>query len=203
MLNKELRSASVKRVSKETEISINLQLDKPRKIHIDTPVQFFNHMLEAMAFHGRLDLDVKARGDIEVDPHHLVEDTGIVFGECLQKIFSLGPVNRFGSAKIPMDDALSEVVLDAGGRAYLHYDASYDQQRISDFDVNLVREFMMAVSVNAQINLHAIVHYGKNSHHMVESLFKAFGRSILEAYAKSDDEMSTKGVVSESSSSLS
>lgn len=189
------RSASLERTSAETRISVALGLDPGDAVRIDTPVPFFNHMLEALAFHGRLALQVRARGDVEVDAHHLVEDVGLVLGDCLREARGDSAVTRFGSALVPMDDALAEVVIDAGGRPYLHYSASYPQPLVGTFDVALVREFLLAVATRARINVHATVRRGVNSHHMVEALFKALGRALAAAYAPSAAAMSTKGRV--------
>lgn len=186
------RSASLERNTKETRITLAVELDRHGNVRIDTPVPFFSHMLEAMAFHGRFGLQVQARGDVEVDPHHLVEDVGLVLGDCLRKARN-GSVERFGAALVPMDDALSEVVVDVGGRPYLHYDARYPQHLVGTFDVALVREFLLAMAMHARINLHATVRHGVNTHHMVEALFKALGRALAAAYAPSRAAMSTKG----------
>ena len=189
------RSASLERTSAETRISVALGLDPGDPARIDTPVPFFNHMLEALAFHGRMALQVRARGDVEVDAHHLVEDVGLVLGDCLREARGDSAVTRFGSALVPMDDALAEVVIDAGGRPYLHYAASYPQPLVGTFDVALVREFLLAVATRARINVHATIRRGVNSHHMVEALFKALGRALAAAYAPSAAAMSTKGRV--------
>lgn len=187
------RSARLERTSAETRIAVELGLDLSDPVRIDTPVPFFNHVLEALAFHGRFALQVRARGDVEVDPHHLVEDVGLVLGDCLREARGDAAVTRFGSALVPMDDALAEVVIDAGGRPYLHYSASYPQPLAGAFDVALVREFLLAVTTRARINVHATVRRGVNTHHMVEALFKALGRALAAAYAPSAAAMSTKG----------
>ena len=193
MATGERRSACVERNTKETRITAVLGLDQRGTVRIDTPVPFFSHMLEAMAFHGGFELQVRARGDVEVDPHHLVEDVGLVLGDCLREARGESAVVRFGSAVVPMDDALSEVVLDVGGRPYLHYEASYPQPVAGTFDVALVREFLLAMTMRARINVHATVRHGINAHHMVEALFKALGRALAAAYAPSGGAMSTKG----------
>lgn len=187
------RSARLERTSAETRIAVELGLDLSAPVRIDTPVPFFNHVLEALAFHGRFALQVRARGDVEVDPHHLVEDVGLVLGDCLREACGDAAVTRFGCALVPMDDALAEVVIDAGGRPYLHYSASYPQPLAGAFDVALVREFLLAVTTRARINVHATVRRGVNTHHMVEALFKALGRALAAAYAPSAAAMSTKG----------
>lgn len=193
MATAEPRRASLERTSAETRIAVALGLDRSAPVRIDTPVPFFNHMLEALAFHGRFELQVRAGGDVEVDAHHLVEDVGLVLGDCLREARGESAVMRFGSALVPMDDALAEVVLDVGGRPYLHYAAVYPQPLVGAFDVALVREFLLAVTTRARINVHATVRRGVNSHHMVEALFKALGRALAAAYAPSAAAMSTKG----------
>ena len=191
----QLRSARSERRTEETQIAVQVGLDRGGAVRVDTPVPFFNHMLHAMAFHGGLALDVRARGDVEVDAHHLVEDVGLVLGDCLRQARGSTPVVRFASALVPMDDALAEVVIDVGGRPYLHYDANYPQPRAGSFDVALVREFLIGLAMRAQINIHATLRRGANAHHMVEALFKALGRALASAYARSDRAMSTKGQV--------
>jgi imidazoleglycerol-phosphate dehydratase len=187
------RCARVERRTNETQITARLALDDPGDVNIVTPVPFFSHMLEAMSLHGGFALSVCARGDVEVDPHHLVEDVGLVLGDCLRAVRDLGPVRRFASALIPMDDALAEVAVDVGGRPYLHYAARYPQSTVGTFEVALVREFLGALATRAQINLHATVRHGENAHHMVEALFKALGRALAGAYAPATGGMSTKG----------
>ena len=189
------RHTRVERSTKETQVTIELGLDQAGPVRIDTPVPFLSHMLEAMGFHGGFALQVRARGDVEVDPHHLVEDVGLVLGDCLRELRDLAPVARFASALIPMDDALAEVAVDVGGRPYLHYTAHYPQPAAGEFDVALVREFFAAVAMRAQINLHATVRHGENAHHMVEALFKGLGRALAAAYARAAGGMSTKGDV--------
>ena len=188
-------SERVERTTKETSIVVELDIDTPGQVEVATPVPFFDHMLHAMAFHGGFSLRVQATGDTEVDDHHLVEDTGIVLGQCLQRISARQPVVRFGSALVPMDDALAEVVVDAGGRGYCHYDARFPQARVGSFDVSLVREFVVAIAVHARLNLHAMVRHGLNSHHMIEALYKALGRALFAAYRPAATVRSTKGSV--------
>ncbi|HOV63403.1 MAG TPA: imidazoleglycerol-phosphate dehydratase HisB [Spirochaetia bacterium] len=189
------RSVEVKRTTKETEISLRLSVEGGEQI-IDTPIPFFNHMLTSLAFHGGMGLRLKARGDVDVDPHHLVEDTGIILGDAIARVIQeYGPVRRFGFSVIPMDDALSEVAIDACGRPYLVYTADYPQGTCGEFDVSLVREFLLGLANTARINIHASCRYGYNSHHMVESLFKATGRALKEALtpAERGKTLSTKG----------
>ena len=189
------RRARVERHTNETQITVAIGLDDGGSVSIDTPVPFFSHMLEAMSFHGGFSLSVRARGDVEVDPHHLVEDVGLVLGDGLRAARGAVGVVRFASALVPMDDALAEVVVDVGGRPYLHYEANYPQPAAGDFDVALVREFLLALAMRAAINLHVTLRHGANAHHMVEALFKALGRALAAAYAPSGRAMSTKGRV--------
>ncbi|MBN1696245.1 MAG: imidazoleglycerol-phosphate dehydratase HisB [Spirochaetales bacterium] len=188
-----------KRTTKETDIHIEIDPDAGGNISIATGLPFMDHLLHAMAFHGGFGFIVKAKGDIDVDPHHLVEDTGIVLGEALKSIVSNhGVITRFSHAIIPMDDALSEVVIDVCGRPTLAYTADFPQDRVGDFDVSLLREFLAGLSARAGMSLHAHIRYGENSHHMAESLFKALGKAIKAAYAKpveNNGEMSTKGTI--------
>lgn len=191
--------ATVKRKTKETDISVTIDFTSSESITVDTKIPFFNHMLRAMAFHGAFGLDVYARGDIDVDPHHVVEDIGLVTGDVLSDILvEYGAVSRYGYSVIPMDDSLSEVVIDVCGRPYFRYVADLPQGRVGDFDVALIREYLYALTVRAKINLHAEIRYGLNSHHMIESLFKALGRAIHAAYIPLNSEnssMSTKGTI--------
>ena len=175
---------------------IEFDPDAQEGIEIDTGVPFVNHLLEAMAFHGGFGLKIQARGDVEVDHHHIVEDIGLVFGSALHKVATdYGNVHRFGYSVIPMDEALSEVTIDVCGRPTLVFTDSFPQGRIGDFDLCLIQEFLKALTSRAKIALHAKVRYGENSHHMAESLFKALGKSLREAYSKSEDLRSTKGTL--------
>ena len=190
----------INRKTAETDIFIKLDLESTEKPRISTGLPFFDHMLHAMSFHGRFYLEIKASGDIEVDPHHLVEDTGLVLGQVLLKSFrEKGAINRYGNSKIPMDDALSEVVVDVCGRPYLSYKVDFPQEKSGNFANFLFKEFFQALVSEAKINLHLISHYGENSHHISESLFKASGIAIEYAFrktgAKGTDSMSTKGVI--------
>ncbi|HUZ17212.1 MAG TPA: imidazoleglycerol-phosphate dehydratase [Spirochaetia bacterium] len=192
------RSVSVSRTTGETHIeaTLNLSRREPTELKIELP--FFGHLLHAMAFHGGFSLRLLGRGDIDVDAHHLVEDIGIVLGGAFAKVpEEFGPVARFGHAVIPMDDALSEATVDACGRPYLVYTASYPQERSGSFEMALIREFLLGFANGARINLHAHCRYGENSHHMAESLFKAIGKALSSAFAPSDSSspLSTKGVL--------
>jgi imidazoleglycerol-phosphate dehydratase len=193
------RIITLTRSTRETRIELTLDLSRLEPIELTLPLPFFEHMLRALAFHGGFSLKLRAEGDIEVDPHHLVEDIGLVLGDALSRIpGEYGAVARFGHSVIPMDDALSEATIDACGRPYLVYEAVYPQPRAGSFDMALIREFLLALTNTAAINLHALCRYGKNSHHMVEALFKAVGKALAQAYepAQSAGPRSTKGMLS-------
>ena len=187
------------RKTNETDIRLTLDLGIKAVPEISTGLPFFDHLLYAMAFHGGFYLSLQATGDIDVDPHHLVEDTGIVLGSALKEMFvQSGGVARYGYSAIPMDDALSEVVIDVCNRSYLVYDLTFPQNRSGDFDMWLLKEFFQGLVNNASINVHCICRYGENSHHMAESLFKALGKALAQSYApvsKDSSQMSTKGVL--------
>ncbi|MBB6480252.1 imidazoleglycerol-phosphate dehydratase HisB [Spirochaeta isovalerica] len=190
----------IKRETAETKIFLKLDLESRNKPAISTGLPFFDHMLYAMAFHGKFFLELKADGDVDVDPHHLVEDTGLVLGQAFLKSFrDKGAINRYGQAKIPMDDALSEVVIDVCNRPYLVYNVSYPQEMSGNFANYLFKEFFQAFVSEAKINLHLLSHYGENSHHISESLFKAMGIALEYAFRKTGasgtESMSTKGVI--------
>jgi imidazoleglycerol-phosphate dehydratase len=178
------RSASYARKTNETDIAVEVRPARREAIRVETGVPFFSHVLQAMAFHGGFGVEIRAKGDLEVDEHHLVEDTGIVLGEALRRLVEQhGPVARFGHAVIPMDDALAEVAIDVCGRPYLVYSAQFPQERVGSFQVALLREFLGALANRAGINVHARVHYGENSHHMAEAMFKALGVALGRAYS--------------------
>lgn len=193
------RSTELSRKTAETDISLKLNIDGSGISTINTGIGFFDHMLTLFSKHGLLDLEVKACGDLQVDAHHTVEDTGIVLGQALKE--ALGDkksIKRYGTSHVPMDEALAMVSLDFGGRPYLVCNVSYTNERVGDMDTELVEEFFRAVSTNAGMNLHINVLYGSNNHHIAEAVFKAFGRAVDEA-ARKDDRiegvMSTKGTL--------
>jgi imidazoleglycerol-phosphate dehydratase len=192
---------TVSRATKETDICLSLlqRGSGPERVHADTQLPFFDHMLTAMAFHGGFGLSLKARGDIGVDYHHLVEDTGLVLGEAFHRLLERnGAVRRFGHAIIPMDEALSEAVIDVAERACLVYRAEYPQTHAGVFPLALLKEFFYSFTQKACVNLHLLCRYGENSHHMAEALFKAFGKALCRAYAPregSREDMSTKGAL--------
>jgi len=192
-----MSQARVERSTKETKIVLEIDWARNEPPQISTGVPFFDHMLTACAFHGGFFLKVAAEGDLAVDPHHLVEDTGIVLGQALRQTqTSLGATARFGHAVIPMDEALAEVTIDACGRAYWVYQAEYPQTHAGAFDLSLVREFWIGLANQAAINLHGTVRYGTNGHHMAEALFKALGKALAQAYAPRKGQiLSTKGTL--------
>jgi imidazoleglycerol-phosphate dehydratase len=177
------RRATIKRKTAETDIALTLALDGTGQRRIQTPVPFFNHMLEAVARHGLYDLDLQATGDVEVDPHHLVEDVGICLGQAFRD--ALGDragITRYGDATIPMDEALVSAAVDFSGRAAFVYLADCLKGRVvGTFDVELGREFFGGFAASALCNLHLEVRYGENAHHMIEALFKAFARATSAA----------------------
>ncbi|TVQ41272.1 MAG: imidazoleglycerol-phosphate dehydratase HisB [Spirochaetaceae bacterium] len=193
------QQAEVIRETKETRITVRVDLSDASTIDVDTGIAFFDHMLTGMAFHGSIGLSVRAEGDLDVEYHHTVEDVGLVFGDALHQVFNqVGSVHRFGHAIIPMDDALGEAVVDVCNRPYLVYNADYPQDYCGRFPVALFREFFWALAVRARINLHLIARYGLNSHHMTEALFKAMGRALSQAYTPKSgggSTMSTKGTL--------
>lgn len=194
-----MRQATIKRNTKETQIEISLNLDEQSGIEIDTGIGFLNHMLTLFAKHGRFGLIVKAHGDLDVDPHHTTEDTGIVLGECFKQ--ALGDkvgIERYGTEFVPMDETLGQVSVDLSGRSYLVFDAELTNPRLGGLDTETVEDFFQAVAFAADMNLHARILYGRNTHHKVESLFKAFGRAMRAAVTVNPDIIgvnSTKGVI--------
>lgn len=187
------RAATVSRKTRETDISLALDLDAAGGT-VRTGVPFLDHMLASMAFHGRFRLEVTASGDLAVDAHHLVEDVGLVLGQALSEIFArAGTVARFGHAVIPMDEALAEVTIDVCGRPTLVLQAPFPQQWAGDFDLSLIREFLGGLAAQARIALHAETRRGANGHHMAEALFKALGKALQQAYGPAGGGMSSKG----------
>ena len=193
------RSASVDRKTKETDIKLFINLDGEGKTSISTGVGFFDHMLNLMAFHGGFDLDINAKGDLEVCDHHLVEDVGIALGQIF--IEALGDkrgIKRYGTFFIPMDEALAQVSLDISGRSFLVFDCDFKRESIGTFSTEMTKEFFRAFAFNAGITLHGKVLYGENDHHKVEALFKALGRALREAKEVDENNMtlpSTKGML--------
>ena len=178
-----MRKASVARKTRETNISLELNLDGSGRHNIKSPVPFLDHMLSLMARHGLMDLKVKATGDVDVDYHHTVEDVGIALGKAVKDALGdMKGIRRYGSATVPMDESLATVNLDISGRAYLVYDVPLPKRsKIKDFDADLAQDFLQAFAANAGMTLHVRVPYGRNVHHMLEAVFKAVGRAVMDA----------------------
>ena len=193
------RIASVIRKTKETDISVKLNIDGTGKAYIETGIGFFDHMLEAFAKHGLFDLEVKVKGDLNVDGHHTVEDTGIVLGQALlQAIGDKKGIRRYGSEILPMDESLVLAAVDLCGRPYFVMDAAFTSPMVGDFDTQLVNEFFYAVSYSAMMNIHLRVLTGNNDHHKIEAMFKAFAKAVDTATmvdSRITDVLSTKGAL--------
>jgi imidazoleglycerol-phosphate dehydratase len=193
------RAAEVARKTNETDIKLAFGVDGTGQVNLDTDVPFLNHMLDLFAKHGQFDLTVEARGDVDIDDHHTVEDIGICLGQTLAK--ALGDkrgIKRYASVFVPMDEALAQVVIDLSNRPHFEYRAEYPSQQVGSFSTELVEEFLWKLALEARITLHVIVHYGKNTHHMIEAVFKALGRALDEASSidpRVQGVPSTKGVL--------
>lgn len=194
-----MRKATIERATKETKVSLALNLDGSGEGTIETGIGFFDHMLELLKKHALIDLTVEAEGDLDVDYHHTVEDVGLVFGQALNA--ALGDrkgLVRYGFASIPMDEALCETSLDLGGRPYLVLQSPMKHMFVRDFEVKLIEEFFRAVSVEARANIHIRQIYGDETHHVCEGLFKSFARALRQAKAIDPNEKgvpSSKGVI--------
>ena len=194
-----MRQAQIQRSTKETNINISINLDGEGISKINTGIGFFDHMLNLFASHGRFNLNVECKGDIEVDGHHSVEDIGIALGAAIKQ--ALGDkrgINRYGTFYLPMDESLAFASLDISGRPYLVYDGGEMAPMIGNYDTELTEEFLRALAFNAGITLHVKVLYGKNSHHKVEAIFKALGHALriaVENDPRMNDIPSTKGVL--------
>ena len=176
------RSAPVTRTTTETDIALTLTIDGSGQYAIDTPVPFLTHMLELFSRHGMFDLTIKATGDVAIDYHHTVEDIGICLGQALRT--ALGDkkdISRYGEATIPMDEAAANTCIDLGGRPFLSFQVPDMPQKVGDFDLELIAEFFQAFTNNSACNLHIRVLSGKNSHHIIESIFKSFARALDSA----------------------
>ncbi len=188
------RRTEISRTTRETQIVVTLDPDSALEGGIHTGLPFFDHILTSMAFHGRFGLTIDAKGDLDVDPHHLVEDTGLVLGQAFAAVLEKGgQVTRFSHAVIPMDEALAEVTIDVCGRPTLVWRVRFRQALAGSFDVTLLREFFDALTAQARISLHVESRRGRNSHHIAEAVFKALGKALREAYSPAAEEMSTKG----------
>ena len=178
----EERMVTCTRKTKETDISLTLNLDGAGKTDIHTGIGFFDHMLDGLARHGLFDLEVSVSGDLDVDCHHTIEDTGIVLGQAILK--ALGEkkgIKRYGNFLLPMDETLILCAIDLSGRPYLNFSAEFTSEKIGELDTEMIREFFYAVSYSAAMNLHLKVLDGKNNHHIAEALFKGFGKALDEA----------------------
>ena len=176
------RQGKIERKTKETEVAVQLNLDGTGASKVQTPIPFFSHMLEAWSKHGLMDLAVEATGDVEVDIHHTVEDVGIVLGQTLRQ--ALGDkkgIVRYGTAFVPMDEALVQASVDLSGRPFLVFSVPVARTRVSNFDMDMLQEFFRAFAFNAELTLHVTMHYGHNLHHITEAVFKAVGRALAEA----------------------
>ena len=195
-----MRSGKFKRKTAETEISVALNLDGTGKYKINTGVGFFDHMLEQLARHSLIDLEIEANGDNHIDDHHTVEDTGIALGQALaQAVGDKVGINRYGWCLLPMDDTLIRTALDLSSRPFLYFDIDLPTEKIGDFDTELVREFFQALSTHAGITLHMEKLHGYNSHHIAEAAFKSFSKSLRVAIEKDPRNLkalpSTKGAL--------
>lgn len=191
------RTATIKRKTKETDIELTLNLDGTGAAEISTGIGFFDHMLEGFSRHGFFDLKYNAKGDLHVDGHHTVEDTGIVLGQAVsQAVGDKKGICRYGSFILPMDDALALCAVDLCGRPFLNFDCAFPVERVGELDTELVREFFYAVSYSAGMNLHIKMLDGINAHHMIEAMFKAFAKALDQATGtdpRITDVLSTKG----------
>ena len=193
------RTSNVARKPKETDINLSFSVDGTGKSDISTGIGFFDHMLEGFSKHGFFDLSVTVNGDLEVDGHHTVEDTGIVLGQAIKEaIGDKKGIKRFGQFMLPMDDALVLCAIDLGGRPYLNFDASFSSERVGYLETQLVQEFFYAITYTAGMNLHIKVLDGRNDHHIIEAMFKAFAKALDMATAydsRITDVLSTKGTL--------
>ncbi|MEM8859190.1 MAG: imidazoleglycerol-phosphate dehydratase HisB [Chloroflexota bacterium] len=195
------RIAAISRKTKETDISISINLDGSGKHNISTGVGFLDHMLTAIAVHGLFDLEVKTVGDLHIDSHHTIEDTGIVLGQCIdQALGDRKGINRMGHAYVTMDEALGFVALDLSGRPYTVFQADWHAPMIGQFPTTLVGHFFESIAFQAKMNLHAKVEYGRDDHHQAEALFKAFARALriaIEFDPRRTGIASTKGTLTD------
>jgi imidazoleglycerol-phosphate dehydratase len=191
------RTSEVKRVTKETDIYMKLNLDGDGKSDINTGIGFFDHMLTGFSKHGFFDLEVKIKGDLDVDGHHTVEDAGIVLGNAIREaVGDKRGIKRYGYFILPMDDALALCAVDLCGRPYLQFDCEFKDDKVGELETTLVKEFFYAVSYSAAMNIHIKMLSGDNSHHMIEAIFKAFSKALDDAVSMDNrikDVLSTKG----------
>ena len=192
-----MRKSEIERNTKETQINLSLNLDGDGKYDVDTGVGFFDHMMTLFACHSGFDLNVKCNGDVRVDGHHSIEDIGIVLGKAIaQALGDKVGIKRYASVTIPMDESLATVTVDISGRQFLVFNAEGMSGKVGDFDIELVEEFFRAVANYGGLTLHVNLHYGSNSHHKIEAIFKAFARALSKAVKVVGDQLpSSKGVL--------
>ena len=193
------RQATVERNTKETQITVTVKLDGSGHLDVETGLPFLDHMLDQIARHGLIDLTIRATGDLDIDAHHTVEDIGITLGQALNRALDKTGIRRYGHAYVPLDEALSRVVLDFSGRPGLDYRVQFVKGTVGNFDVDLFHEFFQGFVNHAMVTLHIDNIRGKNAHHQIETIFKAFGRALrtaMEVDARAADHIpSTKGVL--------
>lgn len=191
------RVAKIDRNTKETEIRCELCIDGEGKSSIDTGIGFFDHMMTLFAFHSKMNINLKAKGDLYVCDHHTVEDVGIILGKCFKE--ALGDkkgIERYGFMSLPMDEALAEISLDISGRSFLVFNCELKREKVGNLSCEMIEEFLRAFAFNAGITLHVQVPYGSNDHHKIEAIFKALGQSLKKAVKVTSEELpSTKGVL--------
>ena len=189
------------RKTSETDVRVSVSLDGSGTAHVATGIGFFDHMLQILAHHSQLDLEIIAEGDLHVDQHHTVEDVGIGLGQALRKaVGDKAGIRRYGHFTLPMEETLCTVAIDMGGRYELGFNATFPSAKTGDFDTELVEEFCRALASNALCNLHILVHYGRNSHHISEAIFKSMARALrmaVEFDSRTSGIPSTKGILSE------
>ena len=178
-----MRTAKVERKTRETDIKVSVNIDGDGTYAIDTSIPFLDHMLSLMSKHGLFDVKIKAKGDIDIDDHHTVEDVGIVLGKAVkQAIGNMKGISRYGQASVPMDEALALVTVDVSGRPYLVYKVAFPKRsKVKNFDPDLIEDFLQAFVSNCAITLHVDAPYGRNTHHIIEAIFKALGRALRQA----------------------
>ncbi|MEN8189142.1 MAG: imidazoleglycerol-phosphate dehydratase HisB [Thermodesulfobacteriota bacterium] len=194
-----MRNGKIERSTKETDISLDISVDGSGKNQINTPVPFLDHMLTLFSVHGFFDLNIEAKGDVEIDDHHTVEDIGICLGKAFgEALGEKSGINRYGMSYLPMDETLVRVVLDLSNRPYLHFGVVLADEKVGRFDTALCKEFLRAFAFNAGITLHVDLIHGENSHHIIEAVFKGLARALNEASAKNDalsGALSSKGLL--------
>jgi imidazoleglycerol-phosphate dehydratase len=179
-----MRKASIRRTTKETDVEVAIDLDGEGRASISTGIGFLDHMLDLLARHSRIDIDVKAKGDLHIDHHHTTEDVGIAFGQAVkQALGDMKGITRYADVQVPMDEALTRVAIDISGRPFLVFKAEFVRDKVGEFDTELVQEWFQAFAVNAGITLHAETLYGTNDHHIAESCFKGLARALRAAVA--------------------